>query len=127
MYDEVNETGLEDVIEYLQTLGYTEDDMITYCQSTEKIDVDDDFELTVKNALDYTTEITADKMLEIFPADDLFDYFFTATYEFEQDFTFDFEDTDEFQAFVDANTEKLDEYKEEYVSVMHWIEGGMVC
>ncbi len=55
LYDEVNETGLEDVIEYLQTLGYTEDDMITYCQSTEKIDVDDDFELTVKNALDYTT------------------------------------------------------------------------
>ena len=69
----------------------------------------------------------ADKMFDEFSADDIFDYMFTATYDFEQDFTFDFEDTDEFQAFVDANTEKLDEYKEEYVSVMRWIEGGMVC
>ena len=127
LYDEVNETGLEDVIEYLQTLGYTEDDMITYCKSTEKIDVDDDFELTVKNALDYTTEITADKMLEIFPADDLFDYFFTATYEFEQDFTFDFEDYEEMLAFVDTNQGQLDNYKDEYENILRWIKSGMIC
>ena len=101
--------------------------MITYCQSTEKIDVDDDFELTVKNALDYTTEITADKMLEIFPADDLFDYFFTATYEFEQDFTFDFEDYEEMLAFVDTNQGQLDNYKDEYENILRWIKSGMIC
>ena len=58
--------------------------------------------------------------------DDLFDYFFSATYDFEQDFTFAFEDVDEFQAFVDSNTERLDDYKEEYPSIMNWIEGGMI-
>ena len=62
----------------------------------------------------------------MFSADDLFDYFFTATYEFEQDFVFAFEDTDEFLAFVDSNTEKLDEYKEEYPAVMSWVESGMI-
>ena len=66
-------------------------------------------------------------MLEEFSADDIFDYLFTAAYDFEQDFTFDFEDTDEFQAFVDSNTERLDEYKDEYPSVMRWIENGMIC
>ena len=80
-----------------------------------------------KKILDYFTEITADKLLEDFSADDLFDYIFTATYDFEQDFAFDFEDTDEFLAFVDSNTERLDEYKEEYPSVMRWIESGMIC
>ncbi len=128
VYDAVNETGLEDVIEYLANLGIGEEEITDYCSEISEIDIDeDDFELTVKNALDYWTEIVADKMFDEFSADDIFDYMFTATYDFEQDFTFDFEDTDEFQAFVDANTEKLDEYKEEYVSVMHWIEGGMVC
>ncbi|MDE5995376.1 MAG: hypothetical protein K2G56_00475 [Eubacterium sp.] len=66
-------------------------------------------------------------MLEEFSADDIFNYLFTATYDFEQDFTFDFEDTDEFQAFVDSNTERLEDYKDEYPSVMRWIESGMVC
>ena len=66
-------------------------------------------------------------MLEEFSADDIFDYMFTATYDFEQDFTYDFEDTDEFQAFVDSNSEQLDSYKEEYPSVMQWIESGMIC
>jgi len=128
VYDAVNETGLEDVIEYLANLGIGEEEITDYCSEIPEIEVDeDDFELTVKNALDYWTEIVADKMFDEFSADDIFDYMFTATYDFEQDFTFDFEDTDEFQAFVDANTEKLDEYKEEYVSVMRWIEGGMVC
>lgn len=128
VYDAVNETGLEDVIEYLANLGIGEEEITDYCSEIPEIEVDeDDFELTVKNALDYWTEIVADKMFDEFSADDIFDYMFTATYDFEQDFTFDFEDTDEFQAFVDANTEKLDEYKEEYASVMRWIEGGMVC
>ncbi len=128
VYDAVNETGLEDVIEYLANLGIDEEEITNYCSEIPEIEVDeDDFELTVKNALDYWTEIVADKMFDEFSADDIFDYMFTATYDFEQDFTFDFEDADEFQAFVDANTEKLDEYKEEYVSVMRWIEGGMVC
>ena len=76
--------------------------------------------------MDYTTEIVADKLLELFSADDLFDYFFAATYDFEQDFTYAFEDVDEFLAFVDSNTEKLDEYKEEYPGVMAWIESGMI-
>lgn len=128
LYDAVNETGFEDVIEYLATLGTDEDEVIAYCEENPRIETyEDDFELTVKNALDYWTEISADKMLEEFSADDIFDYLFTATYDFEQDFTFDFEDTDEFQAFVDSNTERLDEYKDEYPSVMRWIENGMIC
>ena len=65
--------------------------------------------------------------VEEFSADDLFDYLFTATYDFEQDFTYEFEDTDEFQAFVDSNADQLDNYKEEYPAVMRWVEGGMVC
>ncbi len=127
MYDEVNETGFEDVIEYLANLGIGVDEIIKYCEDEPEIDVDeDDEELTVKNALDYCTEIVADKMLELFSADDIFDYMFCATYDFEQDFTFAFEDVDEFQAFVDSNTERLDQYKEEYPSVLNWIEGGMI-
>lgn len=127
MYDEVNETGFEDVIEYLANLGIGVDEIIKYCEDEPEIDVDeDDEEITVKNALDYCTEIVADKMLELFSADDIFDYMFCATYDFEQDFTFAFEDVDEFQAFVDSNTERLDQYKEEYSSVLNWIEGGMI-
>lgn len=128
LYDEVNETGYEDVIDYLQNLGYDENDLINYCNENEEIEVDeDDFGLTVKNALDYTTEIVADKMLEEFSADDIFDYMFTVTYAFEQDFVFDFEDYDEMQAFVDTNHEQLECYKEEYSSVAGWIESGMIC
>lgn len=127
LYDEVNETSLDDIVEHCANLGFTEDDIIAYCEGEENIDVDDDFELTVKNALDYTTEITADKMLEEFSADDLFDYMFTATYAFEQDFVFDFEDYEELQAFIDTNQGQLDNYKEEYSSVMRWIESGMIC
>ena len=51
----------------------------------------------------------------------------TASYAFEQDFTFDFEDYDEMQAFIDTNHDQLDNYKEEYPSVMNWIEAGMIC
>ena len=128
LYDEVNETGLEDVIEYLGNLGIGEEEIFAYCNDNPQIETDeDDIELTVKNALDYQTEMVANQMLEDFSADDIFDYLFTATYDFEQDFTFDFEDAEEFQAFVDANTEKLDEYKDEYPSVMRWIDGGMIC
>lgn len=128
LYDEVNETGFEDVIEYLQNLGYGESDVLEYCSADPEIEIDDDdFGATVKNALDYITEITADKMLEEFSADDIFDYMFTATYAFEQDFTFDFEDYEEMQAFIDTNHDQLDNYKEEYPSVMRWIEGGMIC
>lgn len=128
LYDEVNETGFEDVLEYLQNLGIDENDIIEYCESNDEIEVDeDDFEITLKNALDYTTEIVADKMLEEFSADDIFDFMFTVTYSFEQDFTFDFEDYEEMQAFIDTNHEQLDNYKEEYPSVMRWIESGMIC
>lgn len=128
MYDEINETGLEDVTDYLASLNIYEDEITAYCKANSRISVDpDDFETTVKNALDCTTEIVANKLLENYSADDLFDYIFTATYDFEQDFTYDFEDTDEFQAFVDANNERLDEYKEEYPSLMRWIEAGMIC
>lgn len=128
LYDEVNETGFEDALEYLQNLGYDENDIMEYCKSNDEIDThEDDFEITLKNALDYITEITADKMLEEFSADDLFDYMFTATYDFEQDFVFDFEDYEEMQAFIDTNHEQLDNYKEEYPSVMRWVEGGMIC
>ncbi len=128
MYDEINETGLEDVTDYLASLDIYEDKIAEYCENDSNIFSEpDDFEATVKNALDYTTEIVANKLLENYSADDIFDYIFTATYDFEQDFTFEFEDTDEFQAFVDANSEKLDEYKEEYPSLMDWIEAGMIC
>lgn len=127
LYDEVNETGLEDIVEYIRTLGFSDEDLLSYCENNPEIEVDEDFELTVKNALDYTTEIAADKMLEEFSADDLFDYFFTATYDFEQDFVFDFEDYEEMLAFVDTNQDQLDNYKEEYRSVLNWIKSGMIC
>lgn len=127
VYDEINETGYEDIIEYLGNLGISEEEAIAYCENDENIDTDDsDNELKIKNGLDYITEIVADKLLELFSADDLFDYFFAATYDFEQDFTFAFEDVDEFTAFVDSNSEKLDDYKEEYPGVMNWIEAGMI-
>ena len=127
LYDEVNETGFEDVVEYLAKIGISKDEIIEYCKNDENIDTfDDDEDLIIKNGLDYITEIVADKLLDCFSSDDLFDYFFTATYDFVQDFTFDFEDVDEFLAFVDSNSEKLDEYKEEYPSVMSWIESGMI-
>ena len=128
IYDAVNETSFEDVVENLQNLGIGEEEILAYCLDNPRIETDEeDFEITVKNALDYHTEMVADKMLEEFSADDIFNYLFTATYDFEQDFTFDFEDTDEFQAFVDSNTERLEDYKEEYPSVLRWIESGMVC
>ncbi len=128
IYDCVNETGYEDVIEYLQNLGISQEEILAYCEGNNNIDTDEeDFETTVKNALDYTMETVADKMLENYSADDIFDMLFTATYDFEQDFTFEFEDTDEFLAFVDSNSERLDSYKEEYPAVMRWIESGMIC
>ncbi len=127
LYDEVNETGFEDVIDYLVQIGFSQEDIVDFCERNEDIDTfDDDDELKIKNGLDYMTEIVADKLLDSFSADDLFDYFFTATYDFVQDFTFDFEDVDEFLAFVDSNSEKLDEYKEEYPSVLSWIDSGMI-
>lgn len=127
LYDEVNETGYEDLIEYLGNLGISEEEIVEYCENDENIDTfDDDDELKIKNALDYTTEIVADKLLECFSCQDLFDYFFTATYDFVQDFTFDFEDVDEFLAFIDSNADKLDMYREEYDSVLSWIESGMI-
>ena len=127
LYDEVNETDFEKIVEALATLGIGESEILEYCQSNPDIEFDEeDSEATIKNAFDYVTEIVSDKLLELFSPTDLFDYFFTATYDFEQDFTFAFEDTDEFLAFVDSNTEKLDEYKEEYPAVMSWIEAGMI-
>lgn len=128
MYDEVNETGFEDMLEHLQNLGYSEEDIIEYCKDKEEIEIDEeDFEVTAKSVLDYTTELVADKMLELFSPDEIFDYMFTATYDFEQDFTFDFEDYEEMQAFIDTNQNQLDNYKSEYPSVINWIESGMIC
>lgn len=72
LYDTVNETGYEDVLEYLGTLAIGEDDILQYCENDPEILVEpEDFELTVKNALDTITERTADKLLEEFSADDL--------------------------------------------------------
>ena len=127
IYDEANETDFQEIITNLANLGIGDEAAIDYCYENPEIDTDDEDDgLTIKNALDYTTEIVADKLLELFSADDLFNYFFAATYDFQQDFTFAFEDVDEFQAFVDSNTDRLDEYKEEYPSVLNWIESGMI-
>ena len=127
MYDEANETDFQEIITNLANLGIGDEAAIDYCYENPEIDTDDEDDgLTIKNALGYTTEIVADKLLELFSADDLFNYFFAATYDFQQDFTFAFEDVDEFQAFVDSNTDRLDEYKEEYPSVLNWIESGMI-
>ena len=116
LYDEVNETDFEDVVDYLAQIGIQKDDIVAYCDENENIDTfDDDEDLKIKNGFDYITEIVADKLLECFSADD-----------FVQDFTFEFEDVDEFLAFVDSNSERLDEYKEEYPSVLSWIESGMI-
>ena len=127
MYDETNETDSQEIMTNLANLGISDEAAIDYCYENPEIDADDEDDgLTIKNALDYTTEIVADKLLELFSADDLFNYFFAATYDFQQDFTIAFEDVDEFQAFVDSNTDRLDEYKEEYPSVLNWIESGMI-
>lgn len=104
IYDEVNETGFEDVIRHIQTIGMSEDDIVQYCRLNGSVEIDeDDIEITVKNALDYTSKITADKMLEEFAYEDIFDYLFTVAYDFEQDFTFDFEDYEEMLAFIYTN------------------------
>ena len=124
MYDELNETSYEDVIEYLANLDIQEEKIIDYCKNNNELKYDDD-ELIIKNALDQTTQEVANKLLETYSSEELFDYIFTATYDFQQDFTFAFEDVDEFQAFVDANYEKLDQYKEEYPNVLEWIKNGM--
>ncbi len=128
LYDQINETDYEDVLESLATLEYYEEEIYEFCKEYEEIEIDEeDFSVTAKNMLDYITELTADKLLEEFSSDDIFDYMFSATYDFEQDFVFEFEDVDEFGAFVDSNTERLDEFKEEYPEVLSWIEQGMVC
>lgn len=127
IYDEVNEIGFEDIIESAQNLGFGEEEISAYCENDENIFAEDDFELTVKNALDYLSEIVADKALEEFSADDIFDAMFTCTYDFEQDFVFDFEDYEEMLAFIDNNQDQLDNYKEEYSSVLSWIQSGMMC
>ena len=124
MYDELNETSYEDVIEYLANLDIQEEKIIDYCKNNNELKYDDD-ELIIKNALDQTTQEVANKLLETYSSEELFDYIFTATYDFQQDFTFAFEDVDEFQAFVDANYEKLDQYKEEDPNVLEWIKNGM--
>ena len=52
LYDEVNETGFEDVIDYVQTLGYGDEDILNYCKSDPEIEVDEnDFDLTVRMLL----------------------------------------------------------------------------
>ena len=85
LYDTVNETGYEDVLEYLGTLAIGEDDILQYCENDPEILVEpEDFELTVKNALDTITERTADKLLEEFSADDLFDYLFNDKYLYKK-------------------------------------------
>ena len=128
LYDVVNEIEFEDVIEYLGNLEIPESDIFKYAEAITCVESNkDDFGLTVKNLLDYTVEITADKMLEEFSADDIFDYMFVASYDFEQDFVFSFEDVDEFTAFADSQSEKLDDYKDEYPAVYAWIEAGMLC
>ena len=126
LYDEFNDTSYEEAVEALDTLGISVDEILKYCKEIPEIEVDGNADKIIKDAFDRITETLADKLLELFSADDLFDYFFTATYDFEQDFTFAFEDVDEFQAFVDSNTEKLDDYKDEYPAVMSWFEGGMI-
>ncbi len=40
IYDDVNETGFEDVIEYLQNLGINETEITAYCLDNPRIDTD---------------------------------------------------------------------------------------
>ncbi len=127
LYDAVNETGFEDAVDFAQRAGFTNEDILAYCEKDEEIDTSGDFESAAKNALDRAAELTANQLLEDYSPGDIFDMMFTAAYDFEQDFTFEFEDADEFLAFVDANADRLDAYKEEYPSVYDWIENGMVC
>lgn len=127
VFDEVNETGFEDAVDYIEKAGFSEEDILEYCKKSGTAADESDLEATAKNTLDHVTELAADKMLEDYSPSDIFDMMFTATYDFEQDFTFDFEDTDEFLAFVDANSERLDTYKDEYSGAFSWIEGGMIC
>ena len=56
-------------------------------------------------------------MLEEYSPDDIFDMMCTAAYDCEQDFTFEFEDGDEFLAFVDSNSERLDTYHYGYMEL----------
>lgn len=128
MYDEINETGFEDVVDYLSKLGIDEEAIIDYCQNSEAIFNEyEDPESILKNGLDCITELVAEKLLENYSTDDLFSYLFTITYDFEQDFVYEFEDSEELLAFVDANSEKIANYKEEYSSLYDWIDMGMDC
>ncbi len=128
LYDSVNETEPEDAIRFLEQLGIQNDEIDEYIKSdSEAFCEGDNFEDDLKCYFDYETEIVADKLLEDYTAEALFDLMFATTYEFEQDFVFDFEDSDELCAFVDANSEKLDIYRTEFSSVYDWIESGMVC
>ena len=71
MYDETNETDFQEIITNLANLGISDEAAIDYCYENPEIDAnDEDDGLTIKNALDYTTEIVADKLLELFSADD---------------------------------------------------------
>ncbi len=67
MYDEANETDFQEIITNLANLGIGDEAAIDYCYENPEIDTDDEDDgLTIKNALDYTTEIVADKLLELF-------------------------------------------------------------
>ena len=102
----------------------TEDEDNELEDALEELSLRQSFDVTIAT-IESMESVGADSMEQF--ADDLYDYLFPATYDFEQDFTKEFEDSEEFQAFVDSNADQLDNYKEEYPAVMRWVEGGMVC
>ncbi len=127
MYDSGNDVSYEEFVNLLSDIGFDEEAIVDYCYEDENMDVDDENnDITFQKALEYMSRVVSEKMLENFSADELFNFFFTATYDFEQNFVYRFEDVDEFLAFIEANDEKLDTYKEEYRSVLMWIEDGMI-
>lgn len=126
VYDCVNETGFEDVVEYLGNLGVGEDEILEFCHNSDNIFDEDDDEATLRAGLDYYTEYLADFLCAEFTSIDLFNYLFTITYDFVQDFTFDFEDADELSAFIESNDERLSEYRDEYQSAFRWVDDGMI-
>ncbi len=128
LYDSVNETEPENVSNCLEQLGYNEDDLKNYIEKIPDALCDgNSLEEDLKTMFDYQTEHVADKMLEDFSASAIFDLMFASTYDLEQDFTYDFEDSDELCAFIEANSGRLDIYKSEFPSLYEWIENGMIC
>ncbi len=127
LFDCANDMDANTITDYLLNIGKNEEEINDYLNSQTNASEYDELTQGIEITLNCLTRETAEKMLEEFSADELFDLMFTATYDFELDFTYNFEDSDELCAFIEANQDKLELYKDEFSSVLDWINEGMIC